>query len=594
MPVQRLWPLISDTERMNRASGLAPVQYRTQASLVGPANVFAESKFGPLKMRWQEFPFEWVQQDHFFVLRRFDKGPFKEIRPGMIFSGSNGVTDVRVFLEAEPRNAFGKWIARYVMWPGVLRKFQSILRGMEAYLLNKAPDPFWKTTPKGPIDSARLNALAQRLIQRGAANDLMKLLTAFIVEAPDLDVSAMRPFALADRWDKDRLQVLKMFLMATQEGLLDLSWEVLCPNCRKSKVSNGSLQGLTGQAHCEYCQIKFDAEFDRSVEARFGVNTSVRKVQRNEFCAGGPANTPHVLAQVLVKPGETRSISLNALGAPLKVRSPQIQSFSRVRVLDMASAGECAIKLKDGVITPASAEVKVGNAVFTLRNDSAEERWFVIERETWDEAVATAAQVTSLQDFRDMFSSEVLAPGEDIAVRSLTFMFTDLAGSTATYHDLGDAKAYSMVRDHFVVLKEAIAKREGAVVKTIGDAVMAVFYAPKQALLAALDMQRGIRDWNASRNNANPIVLKVGLHEGPAIAVNADDVLDYFGTSVNLAARVEGLSIGGDIVLSDGVMQGLGDDKMLHEFSAKREMLEAAVKGFPQPVKAWRIWPKLQ
>ena len=591
VPVDRLWPLISDTERLNRTVGLSPVQYRTQGNPTGPAHLFAQTKMGPITVQYQDFPFEWVQDDHFHVTRHFSKGPLKEMRPGVSVRADNGSTQVRIFFEFQPRNFLGQWIARHLMWPAILRKYQRILGGMESYLLNNAPDPFWQLARKSQIDENRLGLLSQRLLQKEMKTDLVDLLRAHLRDAPDLDVMAMRPFALADRWNKDRTEVLKMFLHATREGILDLSWEILCPNCRKSKFTSGSLTGLVGQAHCEYCQIRFDAEFDRSVEARFTVHPSIRKTQRNEFCAGGPANTPHILAQVLVGPGQKRTITLNVLGSPLKIRSPQITGFSRVRVLDMGTSDRCTVILKEGVIEPADTEIRAGNVSLELENRSAQERWFVVERELWDQAVATAAQVTSLQEFRDMFSSEVLAPGEEIAVRSLAFMFTDLAGSTATYHDLGDAKAYSVVREHFTVLKGAIAKHDGAVVKTIGDAVMAVFSSPQQAILAAVDMQKGIAAWNATRNGQSPVILKIGLHQGPAIAVNTDDILDYFGTSVNLAARVESLSTGGDIVLSDDVMNQLQTSVEISDVFSRKEQLESPVKGFSKPVRAWRVWP---
>ena len=592
VPVAQLWPMISDTERLNRAVGMAPVQYRTEGNPSGPAHLFAQMKMGPMTLKYQDFPFEWVQEDHFHVVRRYTTGPLKEMRPGVSLAANNGSTQIRVFLEFDPRNALGAWIARHILWPGLFRKYRKILRAMETYLLDNAPDPFWQATPKGVVDQDRLNALVERLRQAGEKADLLDFLQSHLTNAPDLDVMVMRPFVLADRWSKDRIDVLKLFLHATRAGLLDLSWEILCPNCRKSKATAPSLAGVVGQAHCEYCQIKFDAEFDRSVEARFTVNPSARKTQRKEFCAGGPGNTPHILAQILVYPGQKRNVTLHVLGAPLRVRSPQIEGPARVRVLDMSPSSLCRLTLQEKSIEPATREVRAGDVLFELENQTDQPRWIILERERWDEAVATAAQVTSLQEFRDMFSSDVLAPGEEIAVRSLTFLFTDLAGSTAAYHDMGDAKAYSIVREHFTVLKEVIAKREGALVKTIGDAVMAVFYSPRQGFLAALDMQRDIGAWNASRKGDTPVVLKIGLHEGPAVAVNAGDVLDYFGTSVNLAARVESLSRGGDIVVSDSVMRAVEGSKEMEAIAGKPEKLESPVKGFPQPILAWRIMPK--
>ncbi len=587
VPVHRLWPMVSDTERLNRAMGMAPVQYQTRPNVSGPADVFAKMKFGPLTLKYQDFPFEWVENDHFHVLRRYGWGPLKEMRAGVMLSGEKASTRVKIFLEAEPRYALGAWVTKFVMWPVVLRKYQKLLRGLERHLLESGPDPLAQIASRTEADVRRLKILMQRLPDKAISDHLL----GHIKNAPDLDVIAMRPFALADRWGQARIAVLKLFLHATRAGVLDLSWEILCPNCRKSKAVFASLTQLKSQAHCDYCQIHFDAEFDQSVEARFRVNPSIRPALRNEFCAGGPGNTPHILAQILVQPGASRTVTLSVLGAPLRVRTPLIEGTARVRILDRAAGDRCKLVLTENGFQPNGAEIHAGIGIFEAENKTGYERWILIERERWDEAVTTAAQVTSLQEFRDMFSSEVLAPGQEISVRSLTFLFTDIAGSTAMYHDLGDAKAYALVREHFEVLKDVIAKHQGALVKTIGDAVMAVFSSPRQGVLAALAMQGALADWNASRVDRKPVVLKIGLHEGPAVAVNTDDILDYFGTSVNLAARVESLSTGGDVVMSSSVMKAVQEDNELMQRMGRNEKLESPVKGFPKPVHAWRVWP---
>src|SRR4029077_16452564 len=81
----------------------------------------------------------------------------------------------------------------------------------------------------------------------------------------------------------------------------------------------------------------------------------------------------------------------------------------------------------------------------------------------------------------------------------------------------------------------------GAVVKTIGDAVMATFATPDRALAAALRIRDAMRDLNDKRQNMD-LLLKIGLHEGPCLAVSLNDRQDYFGQTVNIAARVQNLA----------------------------------------------------
>src|SRR5207237_467131 len=128
-----------------------------------------------------------------------------------------------------------------------------------------------------------------------------------------------------------------------------------------------------------------------------------------------------------------------------------------------------------------------------------------------------------------------------LKITSLTFLFTDLKGSTALYERVGDLVAYDLVREHFHVLYDVVRAEAGAVVKTIGDAVMATFSTPDRALAAALRMREEMARINTERRNED-LLLKIGIHEGPCLAVRLNDTQDYFGRTVNIAARVQGLA----------------------------------------------------
>jgi class 3 adenylate cyclase len=142
--------------------------------------------------------------------------------------------------------------------------------------------------------------------------------------------------------------------------------------------------------------------------------------------------------------------------------------------------------------------------------------------------------------------------------------------------------------NHFDVLKETIAEHDGALVKTIGDAVMAVFRQPAAALKAMLHAQQRLGDANSS----HPLTLKAGVHIGPCIAVTLNDRLDYFGSTVNLAARLEGQSSGADIVISSDVY----DDPEVRSFLGEpgnglvARRFEIPLKGFDDEKFAlWRV-----
>jgi class 3 adenylate cyclase len=83
----------------------------------------------------------------------------------------------------------------------------------------------------------------------------------------------------------------------------------------------------------------------------------------------------------------------------------------------------------------------------------------------------------------------------------------------------------------------------------MGDGVMCAFHRLDDALGTAIRLQAEVTAWCQEQGIDPPLVLKVGVHHGPAIAMTANGHLDYFGRTVNLAARVAGQSLGGDVVL---------------------------------------------
>jgi class 3 adenylate cyclase len=211
---------------------------------------------------------------------------------------------------------------------------------------------------------------------------------------------------------------------------------------------------------------------------------------------------------------------------------------------------------------------------------------FQLERTSWSDQSSTAADVTALQVFRDLFASEVLQPGEEISIGSVTLMFTDLRESTRLYRQIGDASAFGRVREHFRILEEAVAREGGSIVKTMGDAVMATFRRPIDAMQAVWKAQSEIVE------RGEPLLwLKVGIHLGPCIVVNLNDRLDYFGSTVNITARLPNFSQGGEVILSDTFYK----DPEIREFLGQNAGPNALtcfagdVKGFDEPFTMWKL-----
>jgi class 3 adenylate cyclase len=349
--------------------------------------------------------------------------------------------------------------------------------------------------------------------------------------------------------------------------------------------STESLKDLESTVHCEGCNIDFNLNFEQSVELTFRPNPAIREVKTELFCIGGPQVTPHIAAQQLLPPGARRTIELELEVGRYRLRTMGLPGWQHLRA---TAAGACGNTITISASGWKNDEIEIGKcAQLEFENATSDEQLLILERAAWSDDAAVAAEVTALQVFRDLFASEALRPGEQISVGTLTVLFTDLKNSTRLYREIGDATAFGHVMNHFDVLKQVIAEGDGALVKTIGDAVMAVFRQPVAALRAMLHAQQRL-----AQDGTQPLNLKAGLHTGPCIAVTLNERLDYFGSTVNMAARLEGQSTGEDIVISDAVYSDPAVRDFLSDASngLVASRFEIPLKGFDQQTfQLWRI-----
>jgi class 3 adenylate cyclase len=195
-------------------------------------------------------------------------------------------------------------------------------------------------------------------------------------------------------------------------------------------------------------------------------------------------------------------------------------------------------------------------------------------------------QLLTTQTFRDLFRSEVIRGSEGLGVKDIALLFTDLKGSTALYDRIGDLNAFALVQQHFHRLQDVTVRHNGAIIKTIGDAVMAAFLNPADAVEAALDMRSEIAAFNEHQHD-KALILKIGVHKGAAIAVTLNERLDYFGQTVNIAARVQNLADADEIFVSQDVYDATGVRDELAPFSI--EPRTAQLRGVQQELPVFRV-----
>ena len=589
---EAFWPFFADTNRVNRDTGVFPVDelpLLPQDAGAGRRRL----KFRlPLPISWLEEPFEWVAPYRYGVLRRYENGPLRTMEVlATTTPNAHGGSTLVYETWVEPRNVLGRLAAPVALGLIAPRRFGRAVKTYDAVAALAAP-PLLLKRPYRLVPGAegRLNSMADQLLAQGADKALLDRLLQEIKQADDLVLAHLRPYALADQWGVSRRDVLELALTATRVGLLDFQWELLCPMCRgaSDRVSH-HLNEMSTTAHCPTCQIDFQADSEHAIELTFAPNPSVRPVERTEFCVAGPRQTPHVAVQQLLPPGAKRSVQPELAVGRYLLRAADAPGSQPLRVAEQGRAQIDVVITANG--WSAEIETVQTDVTLNLHNVTAVPQLFVLEEMAWSDQAITAAEVISLQCFRDLFIEEALQPGEQFSVGSLTVLFTDLRDSTRLYREIGDAPAFGLVRNHFDVLREAIAEEEGAIVKTIGDAVMAVFRRPISAVRAMVKAQAILSNPPAG---IRPLQLKAAIHAGPSIAVTLNERLDYFGTNINIAARLEKFSHGNDLILSDFVFCDPEVQAFINEGEKPMpaDAFEAQLKGFDdERFSLWRLVP---
>lgn len=584
-PREVVWPALTNTDWFNRALGLPAVRYEFQPRAEGGSSTTARARLAGLEVVWQELPFEWLEPEFYRVRRLIERGPLREATVALELHAQPNGTRILITAEILPRNLLGKFLAERIVIPKTRHDVRRIVSHVDAFLRGQEPVVLPRLSVQ-PVEESALRVGLEKLRRAGLPAEHVALLERMLREAPDVELTHIRPLAVAKKWRADPWDVLALFLHATRCGLLDFRWEILCPNCRSSRNQLvRSLAGISRTSHCDVCQIEFDAEFDKSVELKFAVNESIRPRDEQTFCLAGPSGKPHVVSQMWLESGQDRDWKLPRLTRPLRLRSPQVKGSV---ILDPEEFCE---KMPAFIRTGAAGfeiDYRHGEApgsVTRVHNPNAFPILLSLDQIGWSEDILTAARVTNWQDFRDLFSHEVISPDEDITVGFQVVLFTDLRGSTAIYRRIGDAPAYALVRDHFAVLTDAVRSHHGTVVKTIGDAVMACFSRVDEALKAVHDMNHNLSE----RSRPVPLLLKASLHAGPCLAVNANDRLDFFGSTINLASRMVSCCEGGDLVVSDEVFQRPEMTDFLKDRQVSPEPSDVRFRGFNNPRRIWRM-----
>lgn len=502
-----IWPYLIDTSRMNKDLGFPP---RKEEEINGENHV--STKTLGRKEEWIEKPWVWIFEKEVQNHRLFKKGWMAEQRGVFrVETAPGNKTVVDVYF----RWAFDGW-------------FSHFLFSLVPDALAKKFETFFAQKSREILDQRK--ALIQESRGKTHKMDPYEAIREYILTGDPLDLDRIHAKDLSRRLNIPLDLVIDVCVRMVKEGNLLLTWDVVCPHCRGVKVNNNSLSSIGEPNSCGPCGITFDLDSESAIEVVFHVSPKLREIQTVVYCAAEPAKKKHIKLNQEVSPKDQKAFSLSLPPGKYNLRAKTSKGVVPIQITEDAPSRELlwdGKETKRAIVTPE----------FTLRiqNSTGSLDLFTLEEAWWYDDRLLAGEALSHPHLREIFSQDHISVGVKLNVGSQVILFTDIVGSTPFYKTLGDALAMKAVQNHYQDVSNVITKNSGIVVKYIGDAVMAAFVDIEKAMQAALGIQEA---FNRTRSD-QPIKLRVSLHEGKVLAANINVGIDYFGNTVNQAAKIQ-------------------------------------------------------
>ncbi|HEV3238124.1 MAG TPA: protein kinase, partial [Gemmataceae bacterium] len=445
---RELWPHVSNTERLNRAVGMAAVHFEDElpSETAGvkekgikprPRRFGSFQRMG-IKAAWEEHPFEWIEARRMGVLREYSRGPFKwlvsitELTPRL-----DGGTLLAHRVRIRPHGLVGRTIAAVEVGIKGKKAVERVYRRIDAALSGKLGggvasayvDPFEEPTSLKSAQNQRLEEALDKLSARGIDPTVLERLGDFIRVGSPQEVARIRPLALARRLGVKGDELVAACLHGAREGLLLLLWDILCPVCRIPAQLKETLRQVENHGHCPACVLDFELDFANSVEMIFRAHSAIRETELGTYCIGGPAHSPHVAAQVRLQAGESFDLDLKLDEGAYRIRGPQLPQAIEFRVQPDGPRSHWQWSLSNGLSSGYERVLRAGSQQLSITNDFDQEVIVRVERIAPREDALTAAQAANMALFRELFPGEVVTTGQCINVSDVTLLVIMLEGT---------------------------------------------------------------------------------------------------------------------------------------------------------------------
>ncbi len=547
-PPSALWPYVADTDCFNEAVGLGPVDVElARESPDSTARVGHATAMG-VEMRWREYPFEWIKDREHTVFRWYRAGPLEALWNRVeLKKRDDGGTDLTHEIAIIPRGVLGRVAALVEIGQRLRRAMDRVYRHVdEVVAQGGAGDPYEMHHDPSPAENVRIETGRERLIEAGFEKQSVIVLCDLLRHAPARQLARMRPFALAADLAVTRERALELMLHAAHIGLLEIAWDLVCPTCMVAHDTRAHLGEVTSHAQCVACETEYDRDLGSSVELVLRPHPDVRSTKVDMYCAGSPARRSHVLAQLVLEPGEARTVVLELPAGEYSIAAFGIASSCDLAVspVGFERVGEIVIDDRSIVARPPVFGAD-GEMILRFVNDTSDERSVRIEKRTARADSVPATLALTHPTFRDFFASELLSYGQLLGVSHLYFVAVDASDRGALFVDRGDAVACASLRAFEEAFENAVRDEGGSRLPGPLETMVAAFPSGSRALRAAV----ALLSHRSAKTDAE-LPVRAAIHGGRCLALTREARIEYFGETLHRALWLASASDPREIVLS--------------------------------------------
>lgn len=540
-PPEIFWPIVSNTDMMNQKLGMAPTENSFRPTTYGGSQLSVVTKSAGMTLAYEEFPYEWLAPHSLSVERIFQKGPLKYLKFGIrieALAETQGKGCTRLTFEMDYVPGILGIVVKGILLMN-LKQMVKVFRNYNDRLNNgdQGVQVFFESNDKL---LPAINQLIDSWEDLTPDKVMPQALATYIIMAPDRYASRIRPFDVAALYDLIPLETLRFCLMATRAGFMHMRWDMRCPSCKGPKENSGHLAGVSAHAYCESCAVDYSVGFDQNLELTFFPDSSLRKVDESHFCAGSPANTPHLQFQANLWPEESREVDIKLEMGLYAFRSLAVMGELTCMVVP---EGVDKLSITLGERFPEEPVLVAPNFKLSVKNPKLYFQTLQLENLEWESEVCSGALVSSMQEFRDFFGKELLAEDTSLPIGRQTLLLANLSHHNQPLKDTA----------YLQLIGDAIRQNDGAEVSCENQTLLAAFQDPLDALKVSLTLAEQLEEVNRYVTPENPLNLRISFHEGSCDVLSRNGVLTYSGDAFEAVHALQRAAQPDSILISEQV-----------------------------------------